>query len=364
MNSQFFSIRRKVNFGGIGLILIAFLLFASCGTKTSIVSISDESFQGAEYVAIAVSAPYDDLEIRSYVENVFKNALLNIHTNVHRAMDVMPPLGEYNYSDFQQALKKHGIECVLVVGITDFWTTYYTTPGKTVKKSTSVSNTDIQLSSWGGLFGVRTQTTTTSTSKYIPGITLSQSNVKLDARLFIINSADEATPIWRANSTVSGDYFTTNSKLMKDAALIISDRLREDGFLKPGIDISNFGETSKHFRSEVPRKVVLLGGPNYSIILGCLSCDERREESPFNQEGHFGIGSPNTLWDPCGTYASEFSNFSACNPNAEFPPILIDRDGKEIGKLSINTKISTNYHDSKLEKWLIDHICQECLETN
>lgn len=352
------------------LVIVLSICFVSCGTKTSIVSISDESYKGSGFMTVAVSAPYEDLQIRSGIESLFKRALTNAQTRVFRAMDILPPLRAYSDSQFAEVMEMHEIQCVLVVGITDYWQTYYSTPGKLTTKTKQSSSSSFQsLSQWDGLFGVRTTGTatsssaSTSTTHYTPGITLSQSNVSLDVRMFVFGPEGEAIPIWRANSTTSGDYFTAESKVFFDAANRVNTALRNDGILKSRLRIKKLGTANEEdtgFRNVMTNSLIILGGPHYSYILGCLNCKEFDLETVFNRNGFYGVASEHTLWDPCGTYADDTSRYSACNLDAEFPPAVVDMHGKVIGHLSINESIQSNHRDSKLKNWLRKKICVEC----
>ena len=351
-------------------LILLLLLLTNCGTTTSLVHVGDEKYKGAEFITIVVSAPYEDLEIRSYIESQFKIAFANVHTEVHRAMDLLPPFKVYSRSEVQDIMIKNEIQCVLVVGVADYWKTYYSTPSKSVTKSKSSVITNYKSVSSGGLLGIRTtgsassSVTSKSETTHIPGITLSKLHVKLDARLFAINSEYKAVPIWRANSTTSGDFFTKDSKVLLEAAYRIDSVLKEERVLVPGLNLSIVGgdvEYEGTFRSgKSEEKIFILGGPNYLSLLGCVNCKHYQPESPFNRQGYFGVNSNHSLWNACGIYASDTSQYSACNVMAKYPPVLVNRFGKEIGKLTISNDQSSNYEDSRLKKWLLDEICLKC----
>ena len=50
--------------------------------STSIVSVSNESYRGVEYRSIVVAAPYEDLQIRSSIEDLFRRALSNRYRKI------------------------------------------------------------------------------------------------------------------------------------------------------------------------------------------------------------------------------------------------------------------------------------------
>lgn len=346
-------------------------LFISCSsTTTSIVSIRDESFKKSNFTNVVVSAPYEDLQIRSSVESLFKRTLTNFHTKVYRAMDILPPLRAYTDSEFAEVLRNNEIQCVLVVGITDYWQTYYSTPGKFTTKTDQSSSSHFQsYSQWDGLLGIRTTGVSmssgksTTTTRYTPGITLSQSNVSLDIRMFVFGVDNEAVPIWRANSTTSGSFFTPESKVFVDAAKRVNAALRSEGlliappsFLTTGTVIALEG----NFRNLMIENLTIVGGPDYSVVLGCLACDEFKLESVLNKKGNYGVNAQITLWDPCGIFASDTSQYSACNPDAKFPPIVLSRNGKQRGVLSVNSNFTRTFRNANLQKWLLKDICVEC----
>ena len=154
--------------------------------------------------------------------------------------------------------------------------------------------------------------------------------------------------LWRANSTTTGNYFTARSAVMRKAAARIATQLTEDGLIKPAPVIA--------------KQITVMGGPGYAVQLGCFSCLKFELESVFNKYGHFGSKGQHTLWDPCGEYASANSEYSACNPNAESPPIFVNEYGEEIGRLSVNLMTSADPRDIKLGQWLVEEICVECVK--
>lgn len=326
-------------------VMIGALLLLGCATTTSLVSVRDKQFTGPRFTTIAVSSPYDDLEVRSRIENLFKWSFIDKRINVVRAMDIIPPLGRLTVEQAIDVLEKEGVQAVLVIAVTDYWKNYLniTLGEKTVSETAS---------QYSYMFGGTIYGRSTTTTKHDPGhtITLTKTNVKLDTRLFVLRKDGTASMIWRANSTNFGSYFARGSRVMEDASEKVATQLVLEGFLKP-----------KSKRTDLPYTLAVMGGENYTIALGCISCLPYAQESVENAYGQYGFDAAYTLWDPCGPFASPDSKYSACNPAAEFPPMIVNQYGLEVGKISINShQFGSSYRQKEILKWLEDEICKEC----
>ena len=85
------------------------------------------------------------------------------------------------------------------------------------------------------------------------------------------------------------------------------------------------------------RKIMLFGGPGYSVYLGCLSCDADAPDSVFNTAGRFGNNlDALSIWNRRGIYGSRDSAYSAWNPHAKHPPRVQDQFGKVYGVFTSN----------------------------
>lgn len=325
--------------------LLALVGFSGCTTSTSLVRVKDETIGRPQFTKIVVSTPTEDLQIRDYVEGLVAHRLRNETVAAYRAMDVLPPLREYTPLEVAETLESLGADLLLVVAVTDFWQTHYTSPSTTVEKTQSQSSTNI--SQWGGLLSAKTTGSSTSVSQTIPGITLTQSNVKLDARVFQIDVQSPPRMIWRSNSTTAGDFFVGDSKVMRDAAHKIAIELVADSILKAGRPFSG---------------IIILGGPNHDIVLGELDPWQPGDGSLFDENGKYGKDAKESVWQRESIHASDTSSCSVCNFNATNPPIVVNVDGKVIGRLSISKAFDIGYETDAVRRRLAREICKRKLK--
>ncbi|MCD6249371.1 MAG: hypothetical protein J7J98_03440 [candidate division Zixibacteria bacterium] len=335
--------RMLILFGAVAL----GVFIISCGiTTTSIVSIQDEDIGIPRFQSVAVSLPCDDLEVRSRIEGLFARQMTSPGVVVFRAMDILPPLREYTLDQIAERLREKNVQALLVVAVTDFWSTSLTTPDMTISKSKS--NTTVR-SAWNSLLVVKTNSTTETTT--IPGITLSQSNVKLDVRMYVLDIQKSPQMIWRANSTTSGNYFARDSKILRDAATKISTQLMINGML------AVCPADTAHLA--VGSGVVVLGGPNHNVMLGRVDPGARYDgcQSIFVAWCEYGDEAPQSVWDRHGPYASDTSDCSVCNMEASNPPIIVAENGTKLGRMSLNPKFEIGYREQKISEWLMHTIC-------
>lgn len=201
---------------------LALALLSGC-SKTTLVSVADESMGAPQYRRILVSAPYDDLEEKELLETLAAKALRNTKTTVYKAIDILPPLREYTADEIANAIKVARIEAMLVVALNDFWTNMYKLPDKHVTKYDIKSDASLV----SNMLGVKT--TGTATTTVIPGMTLKQHNSKFDARLFALTKADTLRLIWRVNSTTSGSFLTSSTGVLESALKEIAQKAMKDG---------------------------------------------------------------------------------------------------------------------------------------
>ncbi len=84
-------------------------------------------------------------------------------------------------------------------------------------------------------------------------------------------------------------------------------------------------------------ELLVFGGRNHDVFLGCLNCSEFDGDSLLNEYGvHGSVYSPNSILNPYGRYGSQYSTDSACNTYASNPPIVVDREGNAYGHLTVN----------------------------
>ena len=65
-----------------------------------------------------------------------------------------------------------------------------------------------------------------------------------------------------------------------------------------------------------------------------------------------------SIWNKASQFGSTFSQYSACNPYASDPPVIVEEDGTYLGRLTLNRfhrqiGIGARYYD-----WLHDSVCK------
>jgi hypothetical protein len=108
-----------------------------------------------------------------------------------------------------------------------------------------------------------------------------------------------------------------------------------------------------------PSKLMIFGGQNHRVYLGCLSCSEIEKDSVFNAFGPAGNRVSNkSIWNPVSEYGSAVSAYSVCNPVATDPPIIVDQDGNAYGRLTLNKFLPQIGMGGRFYDWLASNVCQ------
>jgi hypothetical protein len=85
------------------------------------------------------------------------------------------------------------------------------------------------------------------------------------------------------------------------------------------------------------QKLMIFGGTDHDIYLGCLSCPQWEADSVYNAVGKYGSEiSPTSIRNHISLYGSAVATTSACNEIASEPPVLVDKTGKYYGELTQN----------------------------
>jgi hypothetical protein len=84
------------------------------------------------------------------------------------------------------------------------------------------------------------------------------------------------------------------------------------------------------------QEILIFGGNNNKDFLGCLSCNEMAGNSVWNEMSQYGWNNGFGKWNPFGPYKNPFSSYSACNEYTSSGPVLVDRNGKFYGRLTMN----------------------------
>lgn len=98
------------------------------------------------------------------------------------------------------------------------------------------------------------------------------------------------------------------------------------------------------------KALLLFGGKDHQIFLGCLNCVAQADVSVCNSFGKFGSSfEDNSIWNSFGSFGSSFSEFSPWNSFSDSAPIIVDKDGKSYGYFSVNSF----HHDRTTIPWLV-----------
>lgn len=85
-------------------------------------------------------------------------------------------------------------------------------------------------------------------------------------------------------------------------------------------------------------KIMLFGGDDHNVYLGCLSCTQYESDSVLNKYGEHGSKyATDSIFNPYGEYGGKYSSHSPCNSYASSPPVIVDEQGGYYGELTINT---------------------------
>ena len=87
----------------------------------------------------------------------------------------------------------------------------------------------------------------------------------------------------------------------------------------------------------LPAKLMIFGGTDHKVYLGCLNCSEYEADSVKNAYGTHGSAySSESIFNHYSEYGSAYSNESACSEYASDPPVIVDQNGKYYGRLTLN----------------------------
>lgn len=148
------------------------------------------------------------------------------------------------------------------------------------------------------------------------------------------------------------------------AAIVIMSRVLDRGFvlglvcmLATGCSAATWQGVADGLATSAPvnrtTKLMLFGGPGHDTYLGCINCNEYSTDSVFNEYGPHGSRySANSILNPYSQFGSRYSTFGACNTYASDPPVIVDRDGRFYGRLTLNQYHRQATRDGRLLAWL------------
>lgn len=101
------------------------------------------------------------------------------------------------------------------------------------------------------------------------------------------------------------------------------------------------------------RKIMVFGGRNHDVYLGCLSCSDLANDSVLNEFSNYGSEfSDRSILNQFGAYGSKYQATSACNEFATSPPVVVDNRGTYYGELTMNEMRPKRVHSDAVLKWL------------
>jgi hypothetical protein len=103
--------------------------------------------------------------------------------------------------------------------------------------------------------------------------------------------------------------------------------------------------------------LVVFGGANHEVFLGCL-CDGERPDSVFNLSGEHGSDvAPASIRNKFSPYGSNHDDTSACDAKATHPPVVLTSQGKSLGLLTVNPDLKRRITTPSVADWLA-RMCQ------
>lgn len=112
--------------------------------------------------------------------------------------------------------------------------------------------------------------------------------------------------------------------------------------------------------SHAKKKIMLLGGHDHDVYLGCINCSYTEPGSIHNDIGSFGSDIASTsIFNHMGQYGSDTSQYSPCNDIAWHPPVIVDEDGGFYGYLTLNDMIPHAIDDPDIVAWLKYKVCKK-----
>lgn len=195
-------------------LLIVFGFLASCAT-TRITAFKDPNFTDKTFHRILVVAPFSDMEYRDVTEKQFVYWLSFYSAEAVSSIRIMPPTRTYSEEEYNKAIMKNNIEAVLVVTITDAYTSEVFVPGST--------RTNARATLMGNYIDFSSRTTQS------PGYFISKPRAKFEMRLFDVASGNTA---WVASSLTKGGALADFETLINSLSWNAASQLRHDGMLR------------------------------------------------------------------------------------------------------------------------------------
>jgi hypothetical protein len=107
-------------------------------------------------------------------------------------------------------------------------------------------------------------------------------------------------------------------------------------------------------------RLMLYGGADHDVYLGCLNCADTDPDSVQNASGRYGSEiSPQSIFNEAGRYGSKLSPESPCNAFANSPPAIVDENSSFYGYLTLNAAHRKAITDASTLTWLKHTVCKQ-----
>jgi hypothetical protein len=84
-------------------------------------------------------------------------------------------------------------------------------------------------------------------------------------------------------------------------------------------------------------QLLLFGGEDHHIFLGCLNCPQSDSRSICDQFGEYGSESNgDSIWSQFGNFGSSFASDSPWNQFSTSGPMIVDESGRSYGRFTSN----------------------------
>jgi hypothetical protein len=146
------------------------------------------------------------------------------------------------------------------------------------------------------------------------------------------------------------DWLAIGLQIAGDTAKVMGDSMQRQAYTESPYAYSGQPRGTPAVRSNGPlppgppaigpvssNRLLLYGGPGNATFLGCLNCSTVDAASVWNPVGRYGSPvSQNSVWNKAGQYGSSVSPYSPWNFVGPLPPIIVDSNGKVVGRLTSN----------------------------
>lgn len=89
------------------------------------------------------------------------------------------------------------------------------------------------------------------------------------------------------------------------------------------------------------KELLLFGGRNHDVFLGCLTCGKWDSNSICNLRGNHGLTyNYESIWNHNSRYGYKYHDDSPWSKSSPKPPAIVDRDGGFYGYFTANRYIS------------------------